>query len=419
MPCSSAWRLTLTLRPPSLQDRHQQRIDRTVAAHADKIAKIEHRVAEADSRRLREAARLKAIADEAARVQAEKDRAAAEKKAKAAEARARYKAKAKEKAREKKEEEDRKRREEDDEERRLAREKLKVRLDLRDGDDEGLEDELADLDAAGALADQPPTDQPRKKKSSSFKPRHSVAGLANLPYPANGDPPAPLGHEDDESDFSDFENFGLDDRRAGKRRKLEHGVSGGGGADDDEVDELATSDDEGSAMMVDQAVPVGLEGSGRKSRATGVGRGNWKRPPKVAEDGSVIPTKKKAKVRPDIVGVPEPQQYQYDAGQAYPPPPASDDYAQHGQYDDPFSALPGHFQNGNGHQGYDYDPTVAGGSSTRGSPQPTGPPMETEAEFAWRIEEARRKVWGVIAKKDIPRVRPCSLLASLAAAPCA
>jgi len=266
--------------PLTSQDRHQQRIDFTVTAHADKIARIEHRVAEAEAHRLREAARLKAIADEAARAQAEKDRALADKKAKAAEARARYKAKAKEKARERKEEEDRRRRAEDDEERRVAREKLKVRLSLNQGPDGGdLDDELADLDIV-ALAEPTGADRAGKKKSS--KSRHSVAGLANLPYAANGDPLPPGEGDGDDSDFSDFENFGLDEHRAGKRRKLEHGGdrrSRSANVDDEEIDELATTDDEGSHMAVDQLpVRVGVEASGRKSRATGVGR---VRPPEV------------------------------------------------------------------------------------------------------------------------------------------
>lgn len=103
---------------------------------------------------------------------------------------------------------------------------------------------------------------------------------------------------------------------------------------------------------------------------------------------------------------PTPQQQQYDYAQSQHP--ASDDYPQQGQFDDPFSALPNHFQTGNGGPlgAYDYDAA----SSRGGSPQPTGPPMETEAEFAWRIEEARRKVWSVIAKKDVPRVRLTSVL---------
>jgi hypothetical protein len=151
-------------------------------------------------------------------------------------------------------------------------------------------------------------------------------------------------------------------------------------------------------------------------------QGNWKRPPKLNEDGTpALPKKKMAKGRQSDFSQ-EPQLYQSPSQQLpfqqpYQPPtpqqqydypisqhPASDDYPQQGQFDDPFSALPNHFQNGNGAGAagaYDYDAV----SSRGGSPQPTGPPMETEAEFAWRIEEARRKVWSVIAKKDIPRVR--------------
>jgi hypothetical protein len=164
-------------------------------------------------------------------------------------------------------------------------------------------------------------------------------------------------------------------------------------------------------------------------------QGNWKRPPKLNEDGTpALPKKKMAKGRQSDFSQ-EPQLYQspyqqLPFQQPYQPPtpqqqydypisqhPASDDYPQQGQFDDPFSALPNHFQNGNGAGAagaYEYDAV----SSRGGSPQPTGPPMETEAEFAWRIEEARRKVWSVIAKKDIPRVghhRPQDLPLSVAA----
>lgn len=147
---------------------------------------------------------------------------AREKKEKAAVARARYKAKAKEKAREKREEEDKKRREEEDELRR----RLKVKLNAAPG----TLDEFMTSSWAGGGG------------SEVGRPVSTAGGRS--------------GGGGSDSDFSDFENFGLGDRGA-KRRRLD----GNGG---EEMDELGTDeedDDEVAANSLAGTVSLHLNSS--------------------------------------------------------------------------------------------------------------------------------------------------------------
>lgn len=147
---------------------------------------------------------------------------AREKKEKAVVARARYKAKAKEKAREKREEEDKKRREEEDELRR----RLKVKLNAAPGT---MDDFMTPSWAGGG-------------GSEVGRPVSTAGGGS--------------GEGGSDSDFSDFENFGLGDR-GGKRRRLD----GNGGEEMDELGSDEDDDDEGAANSLAGTVSLHLKSS--------------------------------------------------------------------------------------------------------------------------------------------------------------